>query len=108
MNNKIIELGRERLDPVEKHMKRAPAATHGMPPDFGGLLMPQNFDDDRIIYLSNEINDMSISHVIQQIFGMAKRDNTKPIYLVVSSYGGSVDAMWSLYDAFQMVKCKIY
>lgn len=54
------------------------------------------------------MNELSVSNVIQGIFSYAKRDSTKPIYLIISSYGGAVDEMFGLFDIIKYVKCPIH
>lgn len=68
------------------------------------LMMPQN---DRVIYLSEDVNEMSISAVIAQIMALNSQNSVKPIVLMISTYGGSVDEMFALYDIVKFVKCPI-
>jgi len=65
-------------------------------------------DDDRIIYFTGEVTELSVSQAIAALFAMSKRDMQKPIYLIIETYGGSVDSMFSLYDAIKFVPCPIY
>ncbi len=65
-------------------------------------------EDERIVYLTGEINEASVTNTIAQLFAFAKRNSYKPIYLVVSTYGGSIDEMFSLYDAIKFIKSPIY
>lgn len=63
---------------------------------------------DRIVYLSGDINEQSISNVSAQLFSMAGMDSVQPIHLVVSTYGGFIDEMFGLYDAMQFLPCPVY
>lgn len=70
--------------------------------------MPDKVISDRIIYLSGEVNEHSIAQVIAGIVMLANQDNRLPITLFVSTYGGSVDEMFSLYDVIKHVSCPIH
>ena len=98
-------MGRERKDPIEN---QKPRNNPGM--DVGGMLpfLPHLQDEDRVIYLASDINEYSISNVIGQLFSLSKRDSKKPIYLVISSFGGDIYSMFALYDAMKFVKCPIH
>lgn len=62
---------------------------------------------DRIIYLSGDVDEQSILSVTAQLFSYAAQD-CRPIHLVISTYGGCVDEMFSLYDAIQFLPCPVY
>jgi ATP-dependent Clp protease protease subunit len=63
---------------------------------------------ERIIYLSGEVNEHSIAQVIAGIVILTNQDAHAPITLLVSTYGGSVDEMFSLYDVIKHVSCPIH
>lgn len=63
---------------------------------------------ERIIYLSGEVNEQSIAQTIAGIVKLANQDRSAPITLMVSTYGGSVDEMFSLYDVVKYVPCPIH
>lgn len=63
--------------------------------------------DDRLVVLHGEVNEHSISSVIVQLLHLANQ-NHKPIHLVISTYGGSVDEMFSLYDTIKFLPCDVY
>jgi ATP-dependent Clp protease protease subunit len=63
---------------------------------------------ERIIYLSGEVNEHSIAQVIAGIVVLANQDAHAPITLLISTYGGSVDEMFSLYDVMNHVSCPIH
>ena len=62
---------------------------------------------DRIVFLSGDVNEHSISSVIAQLIGLANQ-NKSPIHLIVSTYGGSVDEMFSLYDTIKFLPCPVH
>jgi ATP-dependent Clp protease, protease subunit len=64
--------------------------------------------NDRIVFLSGDVNEHSISSVITQLISLANHNSQAPIHLVVSTYGGSVDEMFSLYDAIKFLPCPVY
>jgi len=59
---------------------------------------------DRIIVLSNEINDVSASLVVAQMLFLEADDPDKDIQLYINSPGGSVTAGFAIYDTMQYVK----
>lgn len=63
--------------------------------------------DDRLVILHGEVNEHSISNVIVQLLHLANQ-NHKPIHLVISTYGGSVDEMFSLYDTIKFLPCPVH
>lgn len=63
--------------------------------------------DDRLVVLHGEVNEHSISNVILQLLHLANQ-NHKPIHLVISTYGGSVDEMFSLYDTIKFLPCPVH
>jgi ATP-dependent Clp protease protease subunit len=63
--------------------------------------------DDRLVVLHGEVNEHSISSVVVQLLHLANQ-NYKPIHLVISTYGGSVDEMFSLYDTIKFLPCPVH
>lgn len=63
--------------------------------------------NDRIIMLSEEVNDASASLVIAQLLYLEGQDPTKDICLYINSPGGSVSAGMGIYDTMQYVKCDV-
>lgn len=64
-------------------------------------------EDSRIVVLYGGVSEQSISAVIYQLLYLANQ-NHKPIHLVVSTYGGSVDEMFSLYDTIRFLPCPVH
>ena len=64
-------------------------------------------DASRIVVLHGEINETSISMVVGQMFHLASV-NLKPIHMIISTYGGSVDEMFTLYDTIKFLPCPIH
>lgn len=63
---------------------------------------------ERIVYLAGEVNEQSIAHVTATIITLANIDKASPIKLIISTYGGSVDEMFSLYDVIKYVPPPIH
>lgn len=61
----------------------------------------------RIVVLNGEVNENTISSTIVQMLYLANQDRA-PIHLVVSTYGGSVDEMFSLYDTIKFLPCPVH
>ncbi len=62
---------------------------------------------DRIIFLHEEVNDVTASLVVAQILFLESEDPTKDINLYINSPGGSVVAGMAIYDTMQYVKCDV-
>ena len=62
---------------------------------------------DRIIFLGEEVNDVTASLVVAQILFLDSEDPTKDINLYINSPGGSVVAGMAIYDTMQYVKCDV-
>ena len=63
--------------------------------------------NDRIIILSDEVNDVTASLVVAQLLYLEGRDPDKDINLYINSPGGSVTAGMAIYDTMQDVKCDV-
>lgn len=63
--------------------------------------------NDRIIVLSEEVNDASASLVVAQLLYLEGQDSDKDISLYINSPGGSVSAGLAIYDTMQFVKCDV-
>ena len=59
---------------------------------------------DRIIFLSDEVNDATASLVVAQLLFLEAEDPDKDIHLYINSPGGSVTAGMAIYDTMQYVK----
>lgn len=62
---------------------------------------------DRIIMLTDEVNDTTASLVVAQMLFLESEDPDKDIYLYINSPGGSVTAGMAIYDTMQYVKCPV-
>ena len=67
----------------------------------------QTGDSSRMVVLHGDVNEASISMVVAQLLHLASQNN-KPIHLVISTYGGSVDEMFMLYDTIKFLPCPIH
>jgi ATP-dependent Clp protease protease subunit len=63
--------------------------------------------NDRIIVLSDEVNDTTASLVIAQLLYLEGQDSQKDISLYINSPGGSVSAGLAIYDTMQYIKCDV-
>ena len=63
--------------------------------------------NDRIIFLSEEVNDTSASLVVAQLLYLEAQDPDKDIQFYINSPGGSVTAGMAIYDTMQYVKCDV-
>ncbi|MFO7161342.1 MAG: ATP-dependent Clp endopeptidase proteolytic subunit ClpP [[Clostridium] cellulosi] len=63
--------------------------------------------NDRIIMLSEEINDASASIVVAQLLFLEGQDPDKDIQLYINSPGGSITAGMAIYDTMQYIKCDV-
>ena len=62
---------------------------------------------DRIIFLGEEVNDVTASLVVAKLLFLESEDPTKDINLYINSPGGSVVAGMAIYDTMQYVKCDV-
>ena len=63
--------------------------------------------DDRIIFLSGEIDDAVANTVVAQLIYLEGKDSTKDISLYINSPGGSVTAGLAILDTMKMIKCPV-
>lgn len=63
--------------------------------------------NDRIIFLSDEVNDVTASLVIAQMLFLEAENPEKDINLYINSPGGSVTAGLAIYDTMQYIKCDV-
>ncbi len=62
---------------------------------------------DRIIFLGEEVNDVTASLVVAQLLFLEAEDPDKDICLYINSPGGSVTAGLAIYDTMQYIKCDV-
>ncbi|MGM9682698.1 MAG: ATP-dependent Clp endopeptidase proteolytic subunit ClpP [Eubacteriales bacterium] len=63
--------------------------------------------NDRIIFLSDEVNDTTASLVVAQLLFLEAQDPDKDIDFYINSPGGSVTAGMAIYDTMNFVKCDV-
>ncbi len=63
--------------------------------------------NDRIIFLSDEVNDTTASLVVAQLLFLEAQDPTKDIFFYINSPGGSVTAGMAIYDTMKYIKCDV-
>ena len=63
--------------------------------------------EDRIVFLTGEIDDASANIVIAQLIYLEGKNPDKDIYLYINSPGGSVSAGMAIYDTINYIKCDV-
>ncbi|MBE6633919.1 MAG: ATP-dependent Clp endopeptidase proteolytic subunit ClpP [Ruminococcaceae bacterium] len=63
--------------------------------------------NDRIVFLSDEVNDTTASLVVAQMLFLEAQDPDKEISFYINSPGGSVTAGMAIYDTMQFIKCDV-
>lgn len=63
--------------------------------------------NDRIIVLSDEVNDATASIVVAQLLFLDSQDSEKDIFLYINSPGGSITSGMAIYDTMQYVKADV-
>ena len=63
--------------------------------------------NDRIIFLADEVNDVTASLVVAQLLYLEAQDPDKDIYLYINSPGGSITAGMAIYDTMNYIKCDV-
>ena len=63
--------------------------------------------NDRIVFLSDEINDVTASLVVAQLLHLESQDPDKDIALYINSPGGSVTAGMAIFDTMNYIKCDV-
>jgi len=63
--------------------------------------------NDRIVFLSEEVNDVSASLVVAQLLYLEAQDQDKDINFYINSPGGSITAGMAIYDTMQYIKCDV-
>ena len=62
---------------------------------------------DRIIFLGEEVNDVSAGLIVSQLLFLEAEDPEKDIHLYINSPGGSISAGMAIYDTMQYIKCDV-
>ena len=63
--------------------------------------------NDRIVFLSDEVNDTTTSLVVAQMLFLEAQDPDKEISFYINSPGGSVTAGMAIYDTMKFIKCDV-
>ena len=63
--------------------------------------------NDRIIFLGEEVTDVSANLIVAQLLFLEAEDPEKDIHLYINSPGGSVTAGMAIYDTMQYIKCDV-
>ena len=63
--------------------------------------------EDRIIFLSDEVNDVTASLIVAQLLYLEAQDPDKDISFYINSPGGSISAGMAIYDTMNFIKCDV-
>ena len=63
--------------------------------------------NDRIVFLSDEVNDVTASLVVAQLLYLEAQDPDKDISLYINSPGGSISAGMAIYDTMNFINCDV-
>lgn len=63
--------------------------------------------NDRIVFLSEEVNDTTASLVVAQLLYLEAQDSEKDISFYINSPGGSITAGMAIYDTMKYIKCDV-
>ena len=63
---------------------------------------------DRIIFLGEEVNDVTANLIIAQMLFLESQDPGKDIQLYLNSPGGSITAGFAIYDTMKYLKCDVW
>ena len=66
-----------------------------------------NSNKDRIIFLGEEVTDVSANLIVAQMLFLEAEDPSKDIHFYINSPGGSVSAGFAIYDTMQYIKCDV-
>lgn len=69
--------------------------------------IPSRLLVERVIMLTEEVNNATASSIIGQLLLLEQQDDTKPITMYINSPGGSVTDGLAIYDMMQHLKCKV-
>lgn len=75
--------------------------------DYDNIVSINHPDNSRVVVLHGDVNEHMISNVIMQLLHLANI-NHKPIQLIISTYGGSVDELFCLYDVIKFLPCPVH
>ena len=62
---------------------------------------------ERIIFLGEEVNDVTASLVVAQLLFLESEDPDKDVHLYINSPGGSIPAGMAIYDTMKFIKCDV-
>jgi len=64
-------------------------------------------DDARLIGVIGEVNERMSAEVCGQLLFYGQQNNDQPVYIIVSTYGGSVDEMFGIYDVMKFIQKRL-
>jgi ATP-dependent Clp protease protease subunit len=63
--------------------------------------------NDRIVFLADQVNDVTATLVVAQLLYLEAQDPDKDIFLYINSPGGSISAGMAIYDTMNFIKCDV-
>lgn len=69
---------------------------------------PHDDSESRIVFMTGDVNETLVKSVMEKLFELAESNATKPIHLIVNTYGGSVDETFALYDAMRIIPAPVH
>lgn len=94
--------------PTANARRAAPTANeHAALEELAAMAASAQSDSSRIIMMHGDVTEASVAQVIAHLLHLASVSN-RPINLVISTYGGSVDEMFSLYDTIKFLPCPVH
>lgn len=63
--------------------------------------------NDRIVFLADQVNDVTASLVVAQLLYLEAQDPQKDIHLYLNSPGGSITSGMAIYDTMKFIKCDV-
>ena len=63
--------------------------------------------NDRIVILSDEVNDVTASLIVAQLLYLEGQDPDKDIHLYINSPGGSITSGMAIYDTMNYIRCDV-
>jgi ATP-dependent Clp protease protease subunit len=71
------------------------------------IVGPSVADAQRMVFLYGDVSEQSVANAVAQVLHLSYTSSS-PITLVISTYGGSVDELFALYDVMKFVPCPVF
>ena len=91
----------------EDKMPMAKPKADGIPEGLAQMFSMASDDSSRIISLYGDVSEQIMQQIVMQVIAFAETSNA-PINMILSTYGGSVDEMFSLYDLIKYIAAPVH